>query len=113
MRGLLPHGYTGSKIDGADVIDDLARTRRVIGYNHRDVGREEDMASLHQKNRGFIEKDSAMLRSHRPPDTRAVLDVRTGTKFGQLGVEAFENRRAWLAAVEEHLARADAQGDAR
>ncbi len=38
----------------------------------------------------------------------------TGSKVDWAVVmEAFESRRAWLAAVEEHLSRVDTQGDAR
>ena len=170
---VLVHGYTGSKVDWADVIDDLARDRRVIAYDQRGhgestnlgvdesynleqlesdlsalldalgpgpvhllghsmggmvalravlsrpeqicslilmdtsadpvsgmprqifsalakIGREEGMASLHRKIQGFIEKQSALVRGHLSPETRAVLEARTRIKFEQLDVAAFE-----------------------
>ena len=32
---VLVHGFTGGRVDFADVIDDLARDRRVVAWDHR------------------------------------------------------------------------------
>jgi len=44
---VLVHGFTGARIDWTDVIDDLARDRRVVAWTHRGHGDSTNTADPH------------------------------------------------------------------
>ncbi len=56
---LLVHGYTGSQLDWVDVIDELARQRRVITVDHRGHGESPNFGDESQYSLSILGADFA------------------------------------------------------
>jgi pimeloyl-ACP methyl ester carboxylesterase len=71
---LLLHGFTGSRVDWADVVDDLAGDRRVIAYDQRGHGDSTNAGEA-----------AAYTFDHLVADLTAVVDERVPGPFDLLG----------------------------
>jgi pimeloyl-ACP methyl ester carboxylesterase len=58
---LLVHGFTGSRVDFADVIDDLATDRRVVAWDHRGHAGSTNTGDIESYTFGHLVRDMEFL----------------------------------------------------